>query len=101
MSGFTYDAKRKTALAKNFLSQFGPFAEDKFLVAVSKIMAQRQKIAVRKRSWSQGQALQLLKEIALNDASLLTKRYNWSGESQWLDLIPRLICQLSPTLSMF
>ena len=37
MSGFTYDAKLKTALAKNFLSQFGPLAEDKFLLAVSKI----------------------------------------------------------------
>ena len=78
MSGFTYDAKLKTALAKNFLSQFGPFAEDKFLLAVSKISGSTSENRSEEEELVTRSSTTIAKRIAPNDASLLTKRYNWS-----------------------
>ena len=65
-------------MPKNFLSQFGPFAEDKFLLAVSKISGSTSENRSEEEELVTRSSTTIAKRIAPNDASLLTKRYNWS-----------------------
>ena len=77
MSGVTYDYQFKGQLAKNFVSQFGPLAEDKFFMCLSGITGSTTDQRTDENEQSVRRNIIVAKRIEEGASAVLVPRYDW------------------------
>jgi hypothetical protein len=77
MSGVTYDYQFKGQLAKNFVSQFGPLAEDKFFMCLSGITGSTTDQRTDESEGTVRRNMILAKRIEASASTVLVPRYDW------------------------
>ena len=75
----TFDGNLKTQLAKNFVNQFGPFSDDKFYVAISRISGVGLDKKTKAEELKTRNNTVLAKRVNPQDgSSVLIKRNDWT-----------------------
>lgn len=76
----TFDANLKTELAKNFVQQFGPFSNDKFYVAISRISGNGLEVRTESEELTTRNNTVLAKRVNPQDgAAVLVERNDWTS----------------------
>ena len=76
----TFDANLKTELAKNFVQQFGPFSNDKFYVAISRISGSGLISRTESEELTTRNNTVLAKRVNPQDgAAVLVERNDWTS----------------------